>query len=216
MLSMSSIAWRPLVALTTSISWFSSTVVSAKMLRASSSTTSTLRPRSTSVEPCSRSIILRLSSGRSAITRCRNSAVSSSSRSGDCTSLSTMLLATVRSRASSSPVSSLPVKTTIGMSRSAGSACSRSSSSKPLMSGSRRSTTQQSKRALAQRVERLGAGADRRRSRCRRGASSSTMLARSRSLSSIDQEPLGVRRRRSVLSRSNALSSSSVVAGLTR
>ena len=38
-------AWRPLVALSTSISWFSSTVVRAKMLRASSSTTSTLRPR---------------------------------------------------------------------------------------------------------------------------------------------------------------------------
>ena len=33
-------------------------------------------------------------SGRSATTRCRNSAVSSNSRSGDCTSLSTMLLAT--------------------------------------------------------------------------------------------------------------------------
>ncbi len=46
----SSIAWRPFVALTTSISWFSSSVVSAKMLRASSSTTSTLRPRSTSLE----------------------------------------------------------------------------------------------------------------------------------------------------------------------
>ena len=35
--------------------------------------------------------------GRSAITRCRNSAVSSSRRSGDCTPLSTMLLAILRS-----------------------------------------------------------------------------------------------------------------------
>ena len=39
-------------------------VVSAKMLRASSSTTSTLRPRSTSFEPCSRSSICRLALGQ--------------------------------------------------------------------------------------------------------------------------------------------------------
>ena len=56
-LSMSSMASRPLVALITSMSWFSSSEVSAKMLRASSSTTSTLRPRRTSLEPCSRSSI---------------------------------------------------------------------------------------------------------------------------------------------------------------
>jgi hypothetical protein len=43
-LLMISMAWRPLVALSTLTSWFSSTEVSAKMLRASSSTTSTLRP----------------------------------------------------------------------------------------------------------------------------------------------------------------------------
>ncbi len=57
-------AWRPLVALMTSISWFSSTVVRAKMLRASSSTTSTLRPRRTSLEPCSRSSICCFSVGQ--------------------------------------------------------------------------------------------------------------------------------------------------------
>ncbi len=74
------------------------------MLRASSSTTSTLRPRSDLVRPVQpfEHLLLRLGADRRS-TRCRNSAVSSSSRSGDCTSLSTMLLATVLSRASSSP-----------------------------------------------------------------------------------------------------------------
>ena len=94
---MISMACRPLVALTTSISWFSSMVVSAKMLRASSSTTSALRPRNTSLELCRR--VEHLAAwlrADSATTRCRNSAVSSNSRSGDCTSLSTMLLASVR------------------------------------------------------------------------------------------------------------------------
>ena len=57
------------------------------------------------------------SGGRSVTTRCRNSAVSSSSRSGDCTSFSTMLLAIALSRACSSAVRSLPVKTTTGTSR---------------------------------------------------------------------------------------------------
>ena len=60
------------------------------------------------------------SAGRSATTRCRNSAVSSSRRSGDSTSLTTTLRASVCSRASSSGVSSLPVKTTTGTSPSAG------------------------------------------------------------------------------------------------
>ena len=73
-----------------------------------------------------------------------------------------MLLATVFSRASSSRDSSLPVNTTTGRSRSASSACMRSSSSKPLMSGSRRSTTQQSNALAREHIERLRAGADRR------------------------------------------------------
>ena len=56
-------------------------------------------------------------SGRSATTRCRNSAVSSSRRSGERTSLSTMLLASVRSCCCSASLRSLPVNTTTGTSR---------------------------------------------------------------------------------------------------
>jgi hypothetical protein len=48
------------------------------------------------------------STGRSATTRCRNNAVSSSSCSGDSTPLTTMLRAIVCNRASSSGESSLP------------------------------------------------------------------------------------------------------------
>ena len=59
-----------------------------------------------------------------------------------------MLLATFLSRFSSAADSSLPVNTTTGTSRSRSSDCMRSSSSKPLMSGSRRSTTQQSNSPL--------------------------------------------------------------------
>ena len=183
-------AWRPLVALSTSISWFSSIVVSAKMLRASSSTTSTLRPRSASFEPCRRSSILRLPSGSSAMTRCRNSAVSSSSRSGDCTSLSTMLLATSCSRAPPPAVSSLPVNTTIGMS------LQRRVGLQPLEQleaghvGQPQVDDAAVEGSLAQRLQRLGAGADGRRSRCRRAPSSSTMLSRSTSLSSMTSSRL--------------------------
>ena len=54
-------ALRPLVALITSISRLSSSVVRAKMLRASSSTTSTLRPARIAFESCSRSSICCLS-----------------------------------------------------------------------------------------------------------------------------------------------------------
>ena len=53
------------------------------MFRASSSTSSTVFPRRSSSELCSRSSIFCFSAGRSATTRCKNSAVSSSSRSGD-------------------------------------------------------------------------------------------------------------------------------------
>ena len=117
----SSIAWRPFVALITSMSWFSSTrrqredvarvVVHDEHLAAA-------RARRSSRAAARASAACR--PGRSATTRCRNSAVSSNSRSGDCTSLSTMLLATSFSRASSSADSSLPVKTTTGTSRSVG------------------------------------------------------------------------------------------------
>ena len=84
------------------------------------------------------------SSGRSATTRCRNSAVSSRSRSGDSTPLTTTLRAMVCRRASSSAVSSRPVNTTTGVSARTPSSLSRSKTSKPEMSGSRRSSTTQS------------------------------------------------------------------------
>ena len=65
---------------------------------------------------CSRSSMRCFSGGRSVTTRCRNSAVSSSSRSGDSTPLTTMLRAMVCSWASSSADSSRPVNTTTGTS----------------------------------------------------------------------------------------------------
>ena len=73
--------------------WRSSTLDSAKMLRTSSSTTSTRLPRSASSDSCRRCTMRCLAGGRSAITRCRNSAVSSSRRSGDSTPLMTTLFA---------------------------------------------------------------------------------------------------------------------------
>ncbi len=115
------------------------------MLRASSSTMSTLRPRRISFEWCSRSMISCFSTGSSLIDRCRKSAVSSSRRSGERTSLRTMLLAVRCSRFSSLAVSSLPVKTMTGRLSNAGSAWIFSSNSKPLMSGRRRSSTTHSK-----------------------------------------------------------------------
>ena len=84
------------------------------------------------------------SGGRSVTTRCRNSAVSSSSRSGDSTPLTTMLRAMVWIWASSSADSSRPVKTTTGRSDKRRIAFICSSTSKPDMSGSRRSSTTQS------------------------------------------------------------------------
>ena len=71
-----------------------------------------------------------------------------------------MLLATARSRASSSAVSSLPVKTTTGRSRSAGSACD---PFEQLEAGHVRQPQVEDaavERLVAQRLERLGAGAD--------------------------------------------------------
>ena len=53
------------------------------------------------------------------------------------------------------------MNTTTGRSRRAASDCIRSSSSKPLMSGSRRSTTQQSNDRSSQERQRLGSGSGR-------------------------------------------------------
>ena len=101
--------------------------------------------------------------GRSATTRCRNSAVSSSNRSGDWTSLRTMLLAI-----------DLELRLFLGGQFLAGEhhdrqiaqrrlACIFSSSSKPVISGSRRSSTQQSNgdcSSSASSASRAGADGD--------------------------------------------------------
>ncbi len=92
----------------------SRTLLSAKIFRTSSSTTSTFLPTSASSDRCKRSSIFCFSGGRLATTRCRNNAVSSSKRSGDSTPLTTTLRAKVCKRASSSGESSFPVKTTTG------------------------------------------------------------------------------------------------------
>ena len=94
----------------------SSTLDRAKMLRESSSTRSTVRPTRSSSDELSRSSMRCFSAGRSAKTRCRNSAVSSSRRSGDSTPLTTMLRAMVCSCASSLADNSRPVNTTTGTS----------------------------------------------------------------------------------------------------
>ena len=75
----------PVVAVSTCMPRRSSTLDRAKMLRASSSTSSTVRPTRSSSELLSRSSMRCFSAGRSVTTRCRNSAVSSSRRSGDST-----------------------------------------------------------------------------------------------------------------------------------
>ena len=129
------------------------------MLRASSSTSSTVRPTRSSSELLSRSSMRCFSGGRSVTMRCRNRAVSSSSRSGDSTPLTTMLRAMVWSCASSSAESSRPVNTTTGTSDKAASARSRSSTSKPDMSGSRRSSTTQSHGSCRSIDKRFRAGA---------------------------------------------------------
>ncbi len=131
----------------------SSTLDSAKMLRASSSTSSTVRPTRSSSELLSRCSIRCLSAGRSVTMRCRNSAVSSSRRSGDSTPLTTMLRAMVCSCASSSTDNSRPVNTTTGTSDKLASARSSSSTSKPDMSGSRRSSTTQSQGSCRRRFK---------------------------------------------------------------
>ena len=72
------------------------------MLRASSSTSSTVRPTRSSSELCSRSSMRCFSGGKLDTSLCRKSAVSSSSRSGDSTPFTTTLRAMVCSSASSS------------------------------------------------------------------------------------------------------------------
>src|SRR5579885_3402618 len=88
---MMEIASAPVVAVSTFMPRRSSALDSAKMLRGSSSTSRTVRPTRSSSEELSRCSICCFSGGRSVIMRCKNSAVSSSSRSGDSTPLTTML-----------------------------------------------------------------------------------------------------------------------------
>ena len=113
-------------------------------------------------------------------------------------------------------VSSLPVNTTTGTSRSAARPASvRAARSRSCPAGAGR-RTQQSNRAGRSSVQRLAR-------RCRPPsismsscASSSTMLCALDVVVLDDQQPLACAARRSVLMRSNACSRSSVVAGLTR
>ena len=93
--STSAIASLPVVAVRTFMPRRSSTLLSAKMLRASSSTSSAVLPIRSSSELFSFSSIRCFSIGNSVITRCKNSDVSSSSRSGNSTPLTTMLRAMV-------------------------------------------------------------------------------------------------------------------------
>src|SRR6202790_4623844 len=144
-------ASRPVPAVNTAIPRRSNTLLRAKMLRMSSSTTSTFFPTSASSDRCSRSSIFCFASGRSATTRCRKSAVSSNNRSGDSTPLTTTLRASVCKRASSSGDNSFPVNTTTGKSIAPGMSRMRSRMSKPVMSGNRRSSTTQSNDFLVTR-----------------------------------------------------------------
>src|SRR6478672_9448774 len=89
--STSVMASFPVVAVKTCMPRRSRTLLSAKILRASSSTRSTVLPTRSSSELCRRSIMRCFSSGSSETTRCRKSAVSSNSRSGDSTPLTTTL-----------------------------------------------------------------------------------------------------------------------------
>ena len=91
-------ASRPVVAVSTVMPRRSRTLDSAKMLRASSSTSSTVRPTRSSSEELSRSSMRCFSGGRSVTILCRNSAVSSSRRSGDSTPLTTIERAMVCKR----------------------------------------------------------------------------------------------------------------------
>ena len=80
----------PVSAKTTSIPWPSRTLVSAKTFRTSSSTIRIFFPGRTALPSWSCSSVRRLSAGSRFSTRWRKSAVSSSSRSGERTSLTTI------------------------------------------------------------------------------------------------------------------------------
>ena len=155
------------------------------MLRASSSTTSTLRPRSTSFEPCRRS-----SSCRFASRQIGHHAVKEQGRLVEQPLRRLHVLehdALGHRLAAASPrrcVSSFPVNTTTGRSRSGrrpASARAARSRSCRAGAGPRRSSRMRCRRAPGAPPRR----SRRPRPRCRRGASSSTMLCRSMSLSSI-------------------------------
>ena len=183
------------------------------MLRASSSTSSTVRPTRSSSELLSRSSIRCFSGGRSVTTRCRNSAVSSSSRSGDSTPFTTMLRAMVCSCASSSADSSRPVNTTTGTSDSDVVALDLLQH----LEAGHVGQPQVEHDAIASLL-RAGSRAPRCRcrrcrSRCRRGSSSSRMLICSAGLSSTTSRRL---RRGCAYSliRASAASTPSVVVGL--
>ncbi len=142
--SIREIASRPVPAVKTVIPRRSRTLLRAKIFRTSSSTTRTFLLTRASSELCSRSIMFCISGGRSATTRWRNKAVSSSNRSGDSTPFTTTLRANMRRRASSSEDNSFPVNTTTGNSASDGVSRRHSKTSKPVISGRRRSSTMQS------------------------------------------------------------------------
>ena len=99
----------PFSAYITSMPCDSSTLVSAKTFRTSSSTIRIFLWLKTSSAECSCSSILRFSCGSFPSTRWRKSDVSSSSRSGELTSLTTIDSANFLSFVSSRRVSSLPV-----------------------------------------------------------------------------------------------------------
>ncbi len=139
----------------------SRTLLKAKMLRTSSSTTSTLRPTSASSLRCKRSSIRCFSGGRLLTTRCRNSAVSSSNRSGDSTPFTTTLRASACSRESSSGDNSLPVNTTTGKSLSDSESRRLLQNLKSRHVGQRRSSTTQSNALLGDCFQSFGATGDR-------------------------------------------------------
>ncbi len=115
------------------------------MLRASSSTTRTFWPRSDFIGlvQALQHVLLGFRQIRDHAVQEQRRFVEQAVRATGRPS-STMLFATALSCRSSSAFRSLPVKTTIGTLLNVGSAFIWSSSSKPLMSGNRRSSTQQS------------------------------------------------------------------------
>ncbi|MNN70135.1 hypothetical protein D3C81_1859690 [compost metagenome] len=104
-----SIASRPLRPMTTTAPFCSSALVRAKMLRTSSSTSSTLRPSKTRSRLRATLSILCLSWDNRDSTLCRKSVTSSSRRSGERAPLMMIEREYLRSSASSSRVRLRPV-----------------------------------------------------------------------------------------------------------